>query len=231
MLLAYQIKYINETGVWFACGYNSSSKTLARSLDGINWTLLDTTIFNQTECYNIIYNGTDYIAVGFGTYPMAKSNDGINWSFITTTPKIRGYHIFNDGNRYIFSGEENLNDTGGNIWTSDDGIIWDTSKNISLPFNVTCIAYNNYGTYVAVGKSDSNINSYYWSNNLINWYLPNNNLMGTVINWVDWNGKYFTIGGNDTNGVCIIYSSDGKNWTASINNPFSTCLGIISITY
>jgi hypothetical protein len=235
MSIVYNIIYIEETSKWFAVGSNSSSKrTIASSVDGINWTLLDTTIFNR-RCYNIVYNGSVYIAVGWGTYPLAKSSDGINWDYITTLPQVPGYHIFNDGNQYIASSEANRNSTGGNIWTSQDGVTWDTSKNIDLQFDVRCIAYNGIDTYVASGSKNGFLSGtifYYWSNDLINWYPPNNYLLGTINWWIDWNGKYFTICGDSNNGVSIIYSLDGKNWTASDNQPFTNkCYGTSSITY
>jgi hypothetical protein len=220
MTFVNNIVYFEKTGVWFAAGFNTDvSRHIARSLDGINWTLLDTTIFSY-RCYKIVYNGSTYIAVGDGTtYPLAKSNDGINWDFITTTPQIKGLHIFNDGNQYIFSGE------GGNVWTSQDGITWDTSK-AKLSFNGACIDYNGIDTYVAIGARNN-----FWSNDLINWYPANNSLSANCY-WVDWNGKYFTIGGDSVDGVSIMYSLDGKNWTVSNNQPFTNyCLGMSSITY
>jgi hypothetical protein len=60
-----KISYISATKTWFAVGFNSSTyQGMARSTDGINWTLLSNTIFDSGICCDVIYNGSTYIAVG-----------------------------------------------------------------------------------------------------------------------------------------------------------------------
>ena len=237
----YKIIYISATTTWFAVGYNTNNQTMARSTDGINWTLLTNTLFSGGRCYDLVYNGSTYIAVGFANNynPMVTSTDGINWSYNTTytlafnNVKQCGYCLLYDGSRYIFGGQGY--NTTCNILTSPDGITW-TSNNVLLPFDIRRIAYNGIDTYVCVGTKNGFIAQaptyVYWSNNLINWYPSNNNLLGINVNWVDWNGTYFVACGNTISGISIIYSANGKDWTASINSPFTTNgYGITSITY
>ena len=235
----YKIIYISTTNVWFAIGSNANNQTMASSTDGINWTLLPNTLFNG-RCYNLIYNGSTYIAVGVTNnyYPMITSTDGINWNYNTTytldfnNANQYGFCLIYDGSRYIFGGQGN--NSTGNVATSLDGITW-TSNNVSVPFDIRTIAYNSIDTYVCIGTKNSSIAGtivIYWSNNLINWYPVNNNILAINNYWVDWNGTYFVACGNTISGISIIYSANGKDWTASINSPFTTnCLGISTITY
>jgi hypothetical protein len=239
----YQIIYIPETNIWFAVGNSSSNQTMARSIDGINWTLLSTTIFERGRQYNIIYNGSVYIACGWSNnYPMATSFDGITWNYNTnykfaTTGLQTGYCLIFDGSRYIFAGGASTTSSSpSNIVISQDGITWDDTNKIYLPFDVRSIAYNGIDTYVACGEKNGFISGeifYYWSNDLINWTPTNNNLIGN--GWfMVWNGTYFVISGAPLAGstVNIIYSTDGKNWTASDNTQItSNVWGISSITY
>jgi hypothetical protein len=246
LLYVYNIIYISATTTWFAVGSNSNNQTMARSTDGINWALLSNTLFDNGRGYDVVYNGSTYIATGLSSnYPMAISSDGITWNY-NTTYKIPapiaqyGFCLSYDGSRYIFGGMgSNTNPaTGysstGNISTSQDGITW-TKNNASLPFDIRYIAYNGIDTYVGVGTKNGFIAGtifYYWSNDLINWYPANNNLLGINVYWVDWNGTCFVVVGDTTAGKNIIYSVDGKNWTASTNSPFTTnCYRITTISY
>ena len=176
---------------------------------------------------------------------MAISSDGITWNYNTTytmtAPVAQyGYFLLYDGSRYILGGNgSNTNPaTGysstGNISTSQDGITW-TTNNVSLPFDIRRIAYNGKDTYVGVGTKNGFIAGtifYYWSNDLINWYPANNNLLGNTVAWVDWNGTYFVVSGDITAGITTIYSADGKTWTASTNSLMTgSVYGVTTITY
>ena len=225
----YKVIYISATKTWFAVGQNGTNydyRTMARSTDGINWTLLSNTLFNNGICYNVVYNGSTYIAVGKSTtYPMAVSSDGINWSSNTTYQgTTNGICLLYDGSKYLFGG------SGNAYATSQDGITWTSNTPIPL-YTVFCIAYNGKDTYVACGTRTTNSN-FYWSNDSITWYPANNNLLGNNVYWVDWNGTNFVACGQIFAGSTILYSPDGKTWTASTNSPFTTNgYGITSITY
>jgi sugar lactone lactonase YvrE len=222
MLYIYQVLYVAKTKRWIAVGYSSTNNTIAYSDDGINWTLSNP-IFDL-RCYDVIYNGTVYIAVGWGEYSMATSSDGISWAYnntfrLTNNPQY-SYCIFYDGSRYILGS----NDSGGNIATSSDGITWVNEGYIQM--HIRRIAYNG-DTYVAVGSS-----GYYYSNDLKTWITPATKLTGEVF-WVNWNGTNFVIGSTPLSDstVNIIYSPDGINWTPSDNTQITgTVYGISSIT-
>jgi hypothetical protein len=57
----------------------------------------------------------------------------------------------------------------------------------------------------------------------VNWIGSVNDLINPSgdINQIAWNGiLWVAVGANSTNGVSIIYSSDGINWSSANNNPF-----------
>lgn len=231
----YQIRYFAEKKMWFAVGISSS---IASSLDGINWTLSNQ-IFNGNRCYDIVYNGNVYIASGWGDFPTATSSDGFSWTFNTTlafqtSTRKYSFGIYYDKphNQFILMGT-GFN-TNSNIATSQDGITW--VENGYIPMDIRAIAYNDLDAYVAVG---SNTNSpdpglyYYWSNDLITWNAPVNNLLGSVIVWdVFWDGTNFIVGSTTSSGTNIIYSTDGKNWNPSNNSKFSSATyGFSQISY
>jgi hypothetical protein len=239
ILYVYRIIYFTETNLWFAVGVSNSNQTIAYSNNGIDWISASNTPFSN--CFNIVYNGSVYIAVGRSNsnYPMTTSPDGITWTlnetYIPDSRNKSGGFLFFDGNRYIFGGELAYNNGKGNIATSPDGITWDDTQNSKLNFDVRYIAYNGTDTYVACGSSNGFASDqtlfYYWSNDLINWTPANNNLMGTSVSNVSWNGKYFLITGNPASGSTtnIIYSQDGKTWTPSDNQPFSNNSRAVSV--
>jgi hypothetical protein len=181
---------------------------------------------------------------------MSTSSDGITWTSNTTfsqdTTNIsdksqKGFSLIYDGSRYIYGGSATLSNTSGNIVFSHDGITWDNTTIINLPFDVRTIVYNGFDTYVAVGSTNGSVggtNFIYWSNDGIIWNPADNVLMGDLFH-ADWNGTYFVAGGFPISGSTtnIIYSTDGKNWTASNYDPNNNIVGIVngvtvtSITY
>jgi hypothetical protein len=252
--LVYKIIYIAGTKMWFAVGTNGSIgssqnvSTIARSTDGINWSMISQSVFDYGECYDIIYNGSVYVALGFGSqYSMQTSVDGITWnpntSFILNNAgnsnTQRGNCIFNDGSRYILGCDFAYNDINNplsNIFVSNDGITWDRSVNRYVPFHIMSIAYNKIDTYVIVGYERGNIGGtifYYYSNDLITFTKANgNNLLSFQNNFVVWDGINFLISGRGavSPSTSIIYSANGKDWMLSQNVPFNqTSLGITNI--
>jgi hypothetical protein len=112
-----------------------------------------------------------------------------------------------DGDGIILNGSTSWtfpNIGNGNLWTSS---VW-YKKNNTVPLWLL----------FSVGVSFSILCSYDGNN----WFTPNNNLFsfGSCVNGGAWNGQQWVIGGNQKNNVCIAYSPDGLNWTASANNPF-----------
>jgi hypothetical protein len=252
--LVYKIIYIPQTKMWFAVGSNGTIgrndnvSTIARSTDGINWLIIAQSVFDYGECHDIIYNGSVYIALGFGSqYSMQTSADGITWnpntSFILNNTgnsnTQRGNSIFNDGSRYILGCDFAYNDINSplsNIFVSNDGITWDRSVNRYVPFHIKSIAYNGVDTYVIVGFERGNVGGtifYYYSHDLITFTKANgDNLLFSQNYWVVWDGTNFIISGagSASQSPSIIYSSNGKDWLLSQNVPFDRpSLGITSI--
>jgi hypothetical protein len=122
--------------------------------------------------------------------------------------------------------------SGGNVATSQDGITWDNTKNINIPFDVRIIAYNGVDTNVAGGSKNGKIggtNFLYWSNDGINWN-PSNNVLLEDFTYVDWNGTHFVSGGDPIRGSTtnLTYSIDSKNWTASNYDANNEIVGTIN---
>jgi hypothetical protein len=242
--IAYKIIYIESTKIWFAVGTNGrigradNVSTMARSTNGINWSIITQVVFDYGECYDIIFNGSVYIALGFGSqYCMHTSTDGISWSPNTSlvldnpgnSNTQRGNCISYLGGKYILGCDfsfADINNPYSNILTSTDGINWDKTIKRYVPFHVMSIAYNGIDTYVIVGNIRGNVGGiifYYWSNDLISFYEANNNLLSSTVSWVVWDGTNFIISGTGqaTPSPSIIYSQDGKEWTVSENIPYS----------
>lgn len=74
------------TGVrWVAVG--TGTYWVATSLDGITWTGQESDIL--TEAYDIAWNGSYLVAVGYGDdYTIATSNDGITWYGVANSSTI-----------------------------------------------------------------------------------------------------------------------------------------------
>jgi hypothetical protein len=237
--------------MWFAVGGSNNSggiRSIATSTDGANFTLIDQVVFEYGICYNIVFNGSKYIAVGFGYYPTATSPDGINW---TTNTQLASKNpgssnlqnatcIYYDGSQYII-GLQKTNDSNGDQYdsfvTSPDGITWDTSvRRVLTSCVVTAIAYNGT-TYVITGTFRGNGSEtilYYRSDNFLNFNPINNDFLSRSVSDVEWNGTYFVVCGGRRSAdltATIIYSEDGKNWFPSDNNEYTGANGTTSITY
>jgi sugar lactone lactonase YvrE len=241
---AYKIIYVKAKNIWFAVGPSSTKNTMAISNDGANWTQLADTQYTGGRCYDIIYNGSVYISIGWPPstgYCMMTSQDGITWTPNQTfrwASSQNGFGMLFDGNRYINWNQTNQKDSNGNplsnIAVSQDCISWDTSVLRYLPFDIRGIAYNGVDTYVACGTPNGFVStaSYiYWSNDLITWNAPVNNLLGDNAFYVEWNGTYFVISGQNRSDLKItnIWSVDGKTWDGS-DNPFNSAYSLGTTT-
>lgn len=204
-------------------------------------------MFYYGVCYDIIYNGSVYIAIGYDDYFLSKSSDGINWSQITSiiskSPGTSNLQnptcIYFDGQRYIIGLQKTNGGDGvqyNSFITSFDGITWDESiRRVIINCVITAIAYN--GTIYVIsgrfrGRGTETI-LYFWSDDLITFNPINNEYMGTRVFDVIYNGKYFVVGGESraystvgANINAIIYSVDGKIWFGSSNPEYDSCNGI-----
>lgn len=100
-----------------ACG--EGNNTLGYSEDGIYWRGLGKDIFT-TRANKVIWNGTQWIAVGTGTYWVATSYDGIKWTGRDSTLLTEAYDIAWNGTTLVAVGY------GGTcpIVASRDGYTW-----------------------------------------------------------------------------------------------------------
>jgi len=86
------VKSIRHNGfMWVATG-EGASHTLAYSYDGFSWTGLGKTIFSSYGL-SVTWNGSKWIATGYGTNSIAYSVDGKNWIGLGTTLLEMGYGV------------------------------------------------------------------------------------------------------------------------------------------
>lgn len=111
-----------------ACG--SGSCVLAYSMDGIQWSAINTSLF--TQCNKAIWNGILWVVVGEGEYWVATSPDGLNWTGRDSIKMTECYDIAWNGNCFVAVGI-----AGGNaaLATSPDGITWTSVTSISTIFS------------------------------------------------------------------------------------------------
>jgi hypothetical protein len=189
---------------WIACTSQSSSSTkLAYSNDGLVWTASSqgSSLFDQV--YSVASNGTQYLALGRGTFSIAYSSDGITWTGSTSANTLFGIRSANcaawNGTRWV---------AGGNLYNplvySTDGITWSASSNGSTfyptdsgPPIVTGITWNGE-IFVAVGGYRGfNTN-----------YVPVIVYSSDGITWTD-----------STNGTTVFEIDPSSNLQAVASNP------------
>jgi len=135
---------------------------------------------------------------------------GATW--IAGTPLCGGTCILNGetrGSVYVTVG------TGGNMFSSPDGVLWTPLANPAPLIDLSAVTYG--GNYVAVGTGGLTL----FSSDAINWTQQSS---GTVnaLTAVASNGAgtYVAVGTSGT----IITSTGGQNWTAANSVPVSTDL-------
>ena len=111
----------------------NGTNSIVYSYDGINWTGLGLSIFDDTGNggVDVAWNGTMWVAVGSGTNSIAYSYDGINWTGL-------GDNIFNEGKGIIWNGTMWIAVGSGTnkIAYSYDGINWTGLTFIGLDNNI-----------------------------------------------------------------------------------------------
>jgi hypothetical protein len=183
--------------------------------NGSNWTVSSGA--QMTSPIIAVWNGSLWLAGGYGTNRLIYSNDGITWTastsgnnFFTSSGKCNSIAYSNS--MWVAVGSTGTNSV---IIYSYDGITWyQSSSTISL-FNTnipTSVAYN--GTSWLLGTKTSP----YVSNDGINWLNVGNNVSNINISSIIWNGKYWILGGIAGTNSKIIYSSDLKVWYNSTNS-------------
>jgi len=176
------------------------------SKNGVNWTLIDTDIFD-IQSNSIIHDGKKWIAVGQGKNSIAYSYDGFIWIPVekSTTIISSGNKLFYDGKIYVAVGTGPVN----SIAYSYDGITWNpvVSSAINLLSEVNSV-YSNGVIWIATGRGVENTIIY--SNDGIVWRGNGKTTFVNSGNGIGWNGQLWIAVGEGTN--TIAYSNDGVSW-------------------
>jgi hypothetical protein len=211
---------------WLAGG--TGTNTLAYSYDGINWTAVTSSPFNNT-CNDIAWNGNYWIAVGSILNTIAYSPDGINWTGLGTSALSNGLGVaWNRGLPGVFiqqpaiacGGNSNSPSTTINTLSfSPDGIRW-YGLGKSVFTSEARNAVWNGNIWVGLG---SGTNTLAYSKDGINWTGLGTSIFTSIGTSAAWNGSLWVAVGGGTNSIA--YSNDGINWTAVTLSPFGTGTG------
>lgn len=212
------IKTFLWTGTqWLALGGSAtSSNTIARSSDGINWTGAGTaSLFTgglaaATNGRRIVAVGKNSVASGTLRY---SDDGGTTWTACSGA-------TFTAGTTMDWAGVA----TNGLIWVATG--YGDTAVNtIKYSFdgitfsNVATNGFNGFGAdvrwngeiFVAVG-SDSGGNTIKTSRDGISWTNASSGMFASAGYRVRWNGRVFIAGGDGTGQATTKYSLNGTTW-------------------
>jgi hypothetical protein len=209
--------------IWVAVGAGSSvtpnEYDIATSTDGITWTEQGVNIFQAGQANGVAYNGSRWVAVGFGTNTIAYSDNGTSWS-----PSINGNSTLSIAQGVAWNGT--LWIVGGyganRIAYSLDGITWTGSTSGNGVFNTTDASGNPISKVYGLGwngtmmiaVADDAINTIAYSiDGGITWVGLGKTIFTTYGYSVTWNGQMWVATGKGTN--TIAYSYNGKNWNGS----------------
>ena len=202
---------------WVATGIANS---IAYSSNGINWTVLGTSVFGSYG-FGVAWNGNMWVAVGGDGVPntLAYSYDGINWTGLGTSVfSSRGQGVAWNGNMWVAVGS--TYPSIDSIAYSYDGIHW-TKAGGGVFYNGhgTNVAWNG-NMWVAVGGGGgANTNTLAYSSDGISWTGLGKSVFSSDGEGVAWNGSmWVAVGGYGAN--TIAYSSNGISWTGLGNSIF-----------
>jgi hypothetical protein len=197
----------------------------AYSLDGISWTPVTTTTFDDAHINSIAYGGGKFVA-GCTTYSpesfttstkMAYSTDGTSWT--TVTPSVFSSASSMSTNFInVAYGSDKFVAVGGadKMAYSSNGINWtDVSFSTFNRIPRGTIAYGN-GKFVAEAVDNDKDLKMVYSSDGINWIAkPSSPFTGGISDIIYCDDKFFAIGYDGE----IAYSSDGVSWLAT-TRPF-----------
>jgi hypothetical protein len=211
---------------WVAVGGSATLSTIVISSDGVDWHHTPTNVLTD-QVKGVAWNGSYWVATGAGpTDSVAVSVDGYNWlaasNNLFTGNSFSGLDVAWNGKYWIAVGSGL--DNNNNIILSSDGYNWLTVfESPANSFRANSVAWN--GSYwLATGIDQNGIESMLRSYNSYNWNYLQSNPFGAGVNYgydVAWNGiSWLAIGLRvATNQSVISLSSDGSNWSASLNCP------------
>jgi len=207
------------TNAWLAVGTNASSRlSIQYSLDLINWVPTQNTIVTSVTSVQYVPAFSKWFASGS---TLASSSNGINWVACT----VNGF-TGSSFTSMAFSGSilvAGAND--GSIYTSTDGITWNTSG-IIFRSSVKRIRYVNGQFWGMAGVYLKR------STNGITWTSILNFTVSNINDITYASGKYVIaqVNGQPPLASGLAYSSDGIAWTSSAATNVQNFSGV-SVTY
>ena len=208
------------SGLILAVGGDKSTGSVACSSvnNGQTWSPVSV---SMTQINDIAYDGSQWVAVGYGEGPVATSSNGQTW-IVQEAPLTEGYGVDTNG-RYWMAGGEGASklvfSVSGDVWfTLEDGL--DTA-NIS---SVKTIAST---PSLWILGCESSTNTLYALSDFdipvsVSWspvgYSGSNNVFKQEVSHVRWTGNEFIATGRDSD-VYVARSSNGSVWTPDHYRP------------
>ena len=209
---------------WLAGGMGANCR-LAYSYDGITW--LPSTSANAIftyQCRSLKWNGSMWLAGGYGSNAIAYSYDGINWvatSMPSTNPLVSSIEWLDGVWMYVNVYESSIVYYTTNASDPPAEWIWNSSL---LPgtsnLQSEMLTYNGTVCFL-VGISISNKTMFYSLDKGITWIMneSGNSIFTGSCSSIKWNGTMWIAGGYKRPHVDssilsghIAYSYDGINW-------------------
>lgn len=197
--------YVN--GMYFRLG----NEGMLVSSNGVDWNYKWGGTF-----YEIIYDGTKYIATGAQGNEGAiwTSNDLISWTNVTPSAYIKTLNTIACGNgNYVAIGD--LIGTTTSLATSNNGTDWTVNASIDDSSKFSDITFGN-GKFVAVGNKSSNTPVIKISTDGEIWSEPvlPENIINTLFSVTYINNQFVVLGCVDNS---IWTSVDGNTWVSKSN--------------
>jgi collagen type VII alpha len=172
----------------------STSSFISQFNPSTAWTSISTPPPLQSR---VAWNGLYWVSIPCGSsLSFARSIDGLQWTTTAVSTKALNCIAWG-GNYWLACGDETA-------YTSTDGINWGVPVTITQSF--TSIAWDG-SQWVGSGSSGGICTS----SNGTSW-TQRFNPSGFIGNTVVWNGLIWLIGGQDSVGNALYWSSDGTNW-------------------
>ena len=170
---------------WVAVGYAAGNTvSIAKSTNGITWTVATNNPFTGGRAQGIAWNGSYWLVVGYNidyTVCIAKSSDGMTWTNSTNNPFTNGVGngIAWNGSYWVAVGSNTDGNTSNtvSISNSTDGMTWTNATD--NPFTGALgqgkgIAWN--GAYwIVVGQANGGGTSIAKSTDGMIWTVSTNN--------------------------------------------------------
>lgn len=187
--------YSDRLGLWFICAKNG----IYYSTDRVEWTNAVSGTF--TAIYHTFVEHNKYIYCFMNSNTTGGSYysaDGVSWTKISDFTHLTGI-TKRDGRLLGFKSQ--------NVYYTDDGITWQTSKINNTYTGVLACGYDS-GRYVA---RDSN-NGIYYSDDGITWTLTDASGVATYASVRNFRGVWIVVSWTASTTSVAKYSIDGINW-------------------